>query len=235
MKMTDSDKPLDRLKRQAAIRAIAEVRDGMVLGLGSGSTAAFAVEALAARIAQGLQVVCIPTSEQTAALARRHGVVLTDFATHPVIDLTIDGADQVDRRDLTLIKGRGGALLREKIVAAASKRLVIIVDETKMCARLGDPVSLPIEVVPFGYERLIPRLQAGGLKPQLRQEQGKPVITDGGHYILDCRCGEIRDAAALELWLARQVGVVECGLFVGLASSVIVAGTLGVEIIGRLA
>src|SRR5262245_14945748 len=148
--MTETGKSLDPLKRQAAIRAIDDVREGMVVGLGSGTTAAFAVEALAARIAQGLQVICIPTSEQTASLARQHGVPLTDFKAHPRIDLTIDGADQVDRRGLTLVKGRGGALLREKIVAAASKRLVIIVDETKLFDRLGDPVPLPVEVVPFG-------------------------------------------------------------------------------------
>jgi len=231
--MTDTGKTLDELKRQAAIRAVEDVRDGMVVGLGSGTTAAFAVEALAARIAQGLQVICIPTSEQTAALARQYGVPLTDFQAHPAIDLTIDGADQVDRRDLTLIKGRGGALLREKIVAAASKRLVIIVDETKLFERLGDPVPLPLEVVPFGYETLIPRLQAGGLTPQLRLDQGKPFVTDGGHYILDCRCSEIREAAALELWLKRLAGVVESGLFVGLANSVIVAGARGIEIISR--
>jgi len=233
--MTVPDNRLDQLKRQAAIRAIEEVRDGMVVGLGSGSTAAFAVEALAARIALGLQVICIPTSEQTAALARQHSVPLTDFGAHPAIDLTIDGADQIDRRGLTLVKGRGGALLREKIVAVASKRLIIIVDETKLFDRLGDPVPLPVEVVPFGYKALIPRLQAGGLTPKLRMDSGRPFITDGGHYILDCLCGEIRDSAALELWLARQVGVVESGLFVGLANRIIVARSQGIEIIDRFA
>jgi len=233
--MTVPGNRLDQLKRQTAIRAIEEVRDGMVVGLGSGSTAAFAVEALAARIALGLQVICIPTSEQTAALARQHSVPLTDFKAHPAIDLTIDGADQVDRHGLTLVKGRGGALLREKIVAAASKRLIIIVDETKLFDRLGDPVPLPVEVVPFGYETLIPRLQVGGLTPKLRMDGGRPFITDGGHYILDCLCGEIRDAAALELWLARQVGVVESGLFVGLANRIITARSQGIEIIDRFA
>lgn len=231
--MVQTGMSLDQLKRQAAIRAVEEVQGGMVVGLGSGTTAAFAVEALARRIAQGLQVVCIPTSEQTAALARQHGVPLTDFKAHPWIDLTIDGADQVDRRGLTLVKGRGGALLREKIVAAASKRLIVIVDETKLFDRLGDPVPLPVEVVPFGHETLATRLQAGGLRPQLRLDQGQPFVTDGGHYILDCLCGEIRDAPALELWLARQVGVVESGLFVDLAHRVIVAGARGIEVIDR--
>ncbi|HVJ41401.1 MAG TPA: ribose-5-phosphate isomerase RpiA [Dongiaceae bacterium] len=221
----------DHLKRQAAIRAVEEVRDGMVVGLGTGSTAAFAIEALAARVAAGLQVVCIPTSEKTAALARQVALPLTDFRHHPVIDLTIDGADQVEPHTLHLIKGGGGALLREKIVAAASRRLLVIVDETKLADRLGDPVLLPVEVVPFGHEALVPRLRKIGLVPQLRVEEGRPFATDGGHYILDCRCGRIEDAAALESSLAQMVGVVESGLFVNLASTVMIGRSQEVEIV----
>jgi ribose 5-phosphate isomerase A len=219
----------DAQKRRAAERAVVEVEDGMVLGLGSGSTAALVIAALAARVAAGLRVAGIPTSEQSAALARRLGVPLTTFAEHRRIDLTIDGADQVERGTLALVKGLGGALLREKIVASASRRMIVVVDETKLVERLGDRTPLPLEIVPFGAEAVIERLAALEGRPELRRRDGKPFVTDNGNYIVDCHFAVITDPAALEARLAAIVGVVESGLFLGLASKVIVGTRHGVE------
>lgn len=223
---------LNVLKRAAAVRAVAEVESGMVLGLGSGTTAALAIEALAARISEGLQVVGIPTSETTAALARRHGVPLTTFDTHRRIDLTIDGADEVDCRTFHLIKGLGGALLREKIVAAASERMIVVVDETKVVDRLGARGPLPVEIVPFGWQATFERLAAMGCRPRLRTAVDRPFKTDNGNYIADCIVTEIADPPALEARLAKIVGVVESGLFIGLASMLVIGRKNGVEVIG---
>lgn len=227
----------DDLKRAAAEAAVAEVEDGMVLGLGTGSTAALAVTALAARIArEGLRVVGIPTSERTAALARELDVPLTSFAEHRRIDLTIDGADQVEEGSLHLIKGLGGALLREKIVAAASRRMVVIVDEAKLVPRLGDRTPLPVEVVAFGWQTVVDRLAGLGGVPTLRMlPDGEPFRTDGGNLIADCRfaAGGLDDAPGLERRLAAVVGVVETGLFVGLASRAVVGTPGGVRLLER--
>lgn len=220
-------------KRAAAARAVAEVEDGMVVGLGSGSAAAFAVEALAARIAKGLRVAGIPTSERTAALARRLGVPLTSFAEHKRIDLAIDGADQVERGTLNLVKGLGGALLREKIVASASDRMVVVVEETKLVDRLGGKTPLPVEIVLFGWQTVLGRLTALGYAPRLRLVGDKPYTTDGGNYIADCAIAEMPDPAALEARLSALVGVVENGLFIGMASRIVVARPAGVEVIER--
>jgi ribose 5-phosphate isomerase A len=221
------------MKRAAAARAVAEVGDGMVVGLGSGSTATFALEYLAERIADGLRIAGIPTSEATAALARRLGIPLTTFDQNPRIDLTIDGADQVERGTLHLIKGRGGALLREKIVAAASARLIVALDESKLVDRLGGNAPLPVEIVPFGWQTTLDRLAALGCAPQLRRAGGQAVATDGGNYIADCALPEIADPAALEARLSSVVGVVETGLFIGLASTIVVGRPAGVELIER--
>jgi ribose 5-phosphate isomerase A len=221
----------DRSKRAAAERAVGEIRDGMVVGLGSGSTAEFAVEALAARIAQGLRVAAIPTSEKTASLARRLGVPLTGFADHRRLDVAIDGADQVERGTLTLVKGLGGALLREKIVASASGRLIIVVDETKLVGRLGGQTPLPVEIVPFGWQTVLDRLMAIGCLPSLRLAGEQPFVTDGGNYIADCLIAEITDPASWEARLSAMVGVVETGLFIGLASEIVVGRSAGVEVI----
>jgi ribose 5-phosphate isomerase A len=219
----------DLAKRMAAAHAVAEVRDGMVVGIGSGSTAECAIEALAERVAKGLRVVAIPTSEQTASFARRYGLELTSFAEHPRIDLTIDGADQVETGTLNLIKGRGGALFREKLVASASAAMIVVVDETKLAERLGGNVPLPIEVTRFGWQVVASRLSALGLVPQLRAKAGAPFTTDGGNYIVDCVLPERWDPAALDLNLARIVGVIETGLFLGLASKVVVGRADGAE------
>jgi len=222
----------DRLKRQAALRAIEEVEDGMVLGLGTGSTAAFVVEGLAARVAAGLRVVGIPTSERTAAQARRLGIEIATFAEYQQLDLTIDGADEVALGSLDLIKGLGGALLREKIVAAASARLVIVVDQEKLVERLGEHTSVPVEVTQFGWQVTAGSLTKLGCIPERRYTVGEqPFLTDGGNFILDCRFGPIPDPAELERRVAMTVGVVESGLFVGRSSVVVVATTTGVEVL----
>ena len=227
----DNHPDRDQLKMKAAESAVTHVKDGMIVGLGTGSTAWFAVEAIGRRVAEGLRIIAIPTSEQTAEHAHRLGVPLSSLAEHRRIDLTIDGADEVERGDLNLIKGGGGALLREKIVASASTQLVIIVDETKVVDRLGH-FPVPIEVVPFGWQATAQRVANLGGNPSLRVgADGKTFVTDGGHYIIDCAFGSIAAPAQLESDLNSIVGIVENGLFIGLASQVIVAGTEHVSIL----
>lgn len=216
-------------KRAAAARAVAEVESGMVLGLGSGSTAELALAALAERIAAGLSICGIPSSERTAALARRLGVPLTGFAEYRRIDLAIDGADQVARAGLALIKGRGGSLLREKIVAKASRRMIVVADESKLVDRLGGSTPLAVEIVPFGCEVTLERLAALGGDPALRRRGEDPFVTDNGNFIADCRFTSLDEPEQLEASLDRIVGVVACGLFLGLASSAFIGGRHGVE------
>jgi ribose 5-phosphate isomerase A len=221
----------DELKRAAAYRAIDYVEDGMVVGLGTGSTAYFVVEGLGERVKQGLKITGIPTSERTATQARSLGIPLATFAEHQHIDLTIDGADEVERGSLNLIKGLGGALLREKIVAASSKRLVIVVDQEKLVDQLGDHTPVPVEAVQFGWQATAARLAELGAEPVLRHaHEDHPFITDGGNYTLDCRFGRIADAKTLEQRIISIVGVVDCGLFIGRASAVIVAAADGVHV-----
>jgi len=222
----------DELKRAAAERAVEFVESGMVLGLGTGSTAAFFVEALAARVGQGLSVIAIPTSERTAAQAHRLGIPLASFAEHRQIDLAIDGADEVQRISLDLIKGRGGALLREKIVAAASRRFIVIVDDDKLVDRLGTTGPLPVEVAQFGWQATADALERLDCRPELRRTgAGQSFLTDGGNFILDCRFGSIENPVETERRINAIVGVVENGLFVGRSSAVIVASEDGVEIL----
>ena len=210
--------------------AVAMVEDGMVVGLGTGSTAAFAIEGLIARVRGGLNIVGIPTSERSAAQARDGGIVLTDFAHHTRVDLTIDGADEIARGSLDLIKGLGGALLREKIVAAASARLVIVADEPKLVAGLGGTVPVPVEVAGFGWQTTAARLERLGARAVLRQAvDGSVFLTDGGNPILDCHFGAIGDPAALEREISMVVGVVETGLFIGMAATALVATPNGVS------
>jgi ribose 5-phosphate isomerase A len=227
--MTDQD----ALKRRAAEAAVAEVEDGMVLGLGSGSTAELALHALAARVAAGLRISGVPTSGRTAALAHRLGVELTDFASHAQLDLAIDGADEVEPSSLALIKGRGGALLREKIVAAASRRMLVVVDDSKLVPRLGRG-AVPVEIVAFGWQATLVHLEEAGMRPVLRRTpDGAPFLTDGANHIADCSLGPIDDAAALDRQLRAIVGVVETGLFLGLAWRVVVATAEGVRLLER--
>ncbi len=229
--MTDAR---DALKREAALAAVAMVEDGMVVGLGTGSTAAFAIEGLIARVRDGLRIAGIPTSERSAKQARDGGIALTDFSHHSRVDLTIDGADEIARDSLDLIKGLGGALLREKIVAAASGRLVIVADEPKLVPGLGGTVPLPVEVVTFGWETTLARIAALGAKPVLRAgTDGQPFRSDGGNLILDCHFGAITDPAGLERELSNTIGVVETGLFIGMATTALVATATGIVRLDR--
>ena len=223
----------DALKRQSAEAAIAEVRDGMVLGLGTGSTAAIAVDLLGARVRDGLRVVGVPTSERTAAQARALGIPLSDLAERPDIDLTIDGADQVHTGTLDLIKGLGGALLREKIVAAASRRMIVVVDESKLVPELGHGVRLPVEIVPFGWQATLRHIERAGAEGKLRLgPDGAPFRTDRGNFILDCALA-LPDPAAAQSTIGLIPGVVETGLFIGMASRVIAGTPSGPRILDR--
>ncbi len=223
-------------KRKAALEAVKHVKDGFVVGLGSGSTAAYAIEALGERIKrEKLRIFGVPTSYQAFLLAVKHGIVVTTLEEYPVVDVTIDGVDQVDS-ELNLIKGMGAALAREKIVASASKRNVIIADESKKVKVLGEnnhPV--PVEVLPFAISIVKRRIEEIGGKPSLREGKGKvgPVITDNGNVVIDASFGPIDNAAELEKKLKMIPGVVETGLFVGLADTVYIATSSSVEKIER--
>ena len=231
MNASPSSSSTDReaLKRAAAEAAVQLVENDMIVGLGSGSTAAFAVEALARRHRQGLRFVGISTSERTAAQAKAANIPLTSFSEHRQIDLTIDGADEVERGTLNLIKGLGGALLREKIVAAASHRLAIVVDGSKLVDRLGAHTPVPVEVVTFGLEVTRESLEVLGANARMRVSSGAPFVTDSGNRILDCDFGRIADPARLDERIRRIVGVVESGLFISRADPVFVADAAGVH------
>lgn len=228
---------IETQKRQAAARALDFVRSGMRLGLGTGSTAAHFVALLGEKVRGGLTVVGVPTSEETARLATSAGIPLTTLDDTPELDLVVDGADEIGP-DLTLIKGGGGALLREKIVAAASARMLVIADASKWVSVLGR-FPLPIEVVPFGLKatrRAVERAvsaDGAGAGLALRQKNGHAFVTDGGHWILDASLGRILDARPLAARLAAIPGVVEHGLFIDLAQTAIVAGEDGVRVIER--
>ena len=207
----------------------------MVVGLGTGSTATYAIQALGHRIdKEGLRIFGIPTSSTTMELARSVNIPLTTFADHVEIDLTIDGADEILPGPLYLIKGHGGALLREKIVAAASKRMVVVADSSKIVKKLGELCSVPTEIVPFGWEATQKKLERLNAKPTLRLgADQKPYITDGGHYILDCAFGAMDDPKEVAHHLDHVVGLVEHGLFLKFATEAVVATPNGVETLKR--
>ena len=207
----------------AAESAVTQVASGMIVGLGTGSTGEFVLLALARRIREGLRITGVPTSEQTAARARELGIPLTEL--HAPIDMDIDGADEVQPEKLYLIKGRGGALLREKIVAQASARFLVVVDQTKVVDVLG-AARVPVEVVPFGWQATGRRLQELGAKPERRD-----FVTDNGNYILDCSFEPIRAPESLAEALDHVPGVVEHGLFIGLATEVHVGTASGVQVL----
>jgi ribose 5-phosphate isomerase A len=219
----------DDSKRRAAERAIEFVREGQVVGLGTGSTTIFAINLLGQMVQQGLRITGVATSKATERLAAELGIPLSSLNDVEAIDITIDGADEVDP-GFNMIKGGGGALTREKLVAIASRRRVIIVDETKLVERLGRTRSLPVEVLPFAW-RMSARLLTGlGCKPVIRERDGEAFETDNGNYILDSDFGEIADPAGLERAVKQVPGVVESGLFVGIADVIIVGFDERVEI-----
>lgn len=223
---------VERAKKNAAIEAAKNVRDGFVVGLGSGSTAAYAIEEIGNRIRhEKLRVMGVPTSYQAFMLAIKNGIPTTTLEEHPTLDLTIDGADQVDEK-LNLIKGMGGALAREKIVAYSSKKLLIVIDENKKVKSLGEnnhPV--PIEVLPFAAPLVMRKIKEMGGEPSLREGVKKvgPVVTDNGNFIVDAYLGLINSPEKLESKLKALPGVVETGLFVKMADVVYVGKSAGVE------
>ncbi len=227
----------DTLKLRAAECALDYVKPGMRLGLGTGSTAVKFVDLVGARVAQGLDVICVPTSEATRLQAAGLGIPLTTLENEPELDLTIDGADEVDE-SLRLIKGGGGAHLREKIVAAASTRMVVIADDSKRVPKLG-AFPLPVEIVSFGWRTTLSKVsdtaRINGCKGPvtIRGSEKDPFVTDNGNYILDCAFGEIDDPEQVATQLSLLPGVVEHGLFIGLTHAAVIAGANGVEIIGE--
>ncbi len=216
-------------EKEVSGRAAAKlVRDGDIVGLGTGSTAYFAVVAIGERVKAGLKIVGIPTSDATATLARSLGIPLTTLDEHPEIDITIDGADEIDPQ-LRLIKGGGGAMLREKIIASSSKKMVVIADSSKIVRTLGK-FPLPVEIIPFARVVLEKKIAALGAATKLRTKpDGTPFVTDEGHHILDCSFGKISDPPALDRALNDLPGVVEHGLFIGLAKIVLVGRGTKVE------
>lgn len=223
-------------KEAAARHAATLVEDGMVLGLGSGSTAALFVYALGERVRAGLRVVGVPTSLATERLAAAEGIVLATLEQYPRLDLDVDGADAVDPA-LNLLKGLGGALLREKIVAAAATRFVVIVDAGKVVDALAAAPLVPVEVIPFGWTRTRAALEGlGALVGQRmrRDAPDEPFVTDGGHYVLDCRFADLSDPAATAAQIKALTGVVDHGLFIGMATEAVVGGADGSVRVTRL-
>jgi len=223
---------VERAKKNAALEAVKHVKDGFVVGLGSGSTAAYAIEEIGNRIKrEDLRVLGVPTSYQAFLLAVKHGVQITTLEEHPTLDLAIDGADQIDK-ELNLIKGMGGALAREKIVASATKTLIIIAEETKKVNVLGENNQpVPVEVLPFAAPLVMRKISEINGKPILREGKGKvgPVITDNGNFVIDADFGLIRKPAELEGRLKCITGVVDTGLFVSMADTVYFGKSSGVE------
>jgi len=206
-------------KQKAARTAVDQIEDGMLVGLGTGSTAAFAISYLGEKVRSGLTISAIPTSEASKKQAQSEGIPLIDFETSPSIDLCIDGADEIDS-ELNMIKGGGGALLREKIVASSAKRYLIIIDSSKQVESLGN-FPLPVEVIPFGWQVVSRKLKEMDASPELRKSGSQPFVTDEGNYILDCRFNSIPEVEQLETELNRIPGVVENGLFVAMCDQMI--------------
>jgi len=224
-----------RFKQQAAEAAVGLVKSGMVVGLGGGSTAAFAVRHIAQLLCAGdlADILGVPCSSRVEGEARRLGIPLTTLDEHPVVDLTIDGADEVDPR-LDLIKGGGGELLHEKIVAQASRREIIVIDDSKPSPALGTHWPVPVEVIPFGWRSQVAYIESLGARPVLRRKTDRsPFRTDEGNLILDCQFGPISQPAQLAARLSERAGIVEHGLFLGLATDLMVAGPEGVRHLER--
>ena len=223
-------------KTFAAKKAVSYIENGMKVGLGTGSTAKIAIDILGQRVSEGLQIIGIPTSERSHQQALTLGIPLTTFVETPTLDVTIDGADQVQTQTLAIIKGLGGALLREKIVAFASSRYIIVVDEGKVVSELGGKVPVPVEVVRFGWSATVAHLKKLNCKIIMRKAESvgwleNLYVTDGGNYIADCFFSQIDDPVALEIAIRSIVGVVECGLFIGYKPDVIIGSANGARVL----
>ena len=224
---------IETLKRNAAEKAVEYVKDNMILGLGTGSTVKYALQKLAERVKkEKLKIVGIPTSSGTSKLAKELGIPLSTLDEYENIDLTIDGADEIDE-NLNLIKGGGGALTREKIVASNSKKVIIIADETKITKKIGISASLPVEILPFGYKATMKKIKDLGCITRLREIIDNPYITDNGNYIVDCDFGGIDEPEELEVIINSIPGVVENGLFIDLATMAIIGSREGVKTLER--
>lgn len=218
----------DELKESVAIEAIQYIEDDMKVGLGTGSTMYYAIKHLGERVKEGLNIVCVPTSEKTEEWAKKFEIPLSDFSEIRSLDIAIDGADEVDE-NLQLIKGGGGALLREKIVADAAKKFIVIVDESKVVKILGK-FKLPIEVIPFGWKITAQSIESLGCKAILRKKEEEIFVTDNQNYILDCDFSEIHHPEQLNHALKSVVGVVETGLFINMTKKVLVSRSATNEI-----
>jgi len=222
-------------KRRAASEAAGYVEDGFVVGLGSGSTAAYAIREIGRRVREeGLRVLGVPSSYSAFLLAVKSGIPLTTLNEHPILDLDIDGADQIDRR-LNLIKGMGGALTREKIIAASSRKFIVVADETKLTSSLGEGQPIPIEILPFALPLVIDRIRRIGGRPKLRERKdgSGPYITDNGNFILDVDFGAVDEPAKLEMRLKGIPGVIETGLFLGMAQEAIIGTKDGIKVVRK--
>jgi ribose 5-phosphate isomerase A len=224
---------LERMKQLACQRAAQEVQDGMVLGLGTGSTVYYFIQEVGRMVHEGLRLTGVPTSIRTAELATQLAIPLTTLDAHPHLDLAVDGADEVDDA-LNLIKGAGGALLREKIIAASAARFLVVVDDSKMVHRLGERHPLPVEVVPFGVMPATRALEGLGARVTLRRgADGRPWVSDNGNYILDCRFRPIADPRALQQQLLAIPAVIDSGLFIGMTDTVLIGQAEGVRRLDR--
>jgi ribose 5-phosphate isomerase A len=219
---------IEEMKRMAGEKAVEYIKDGMVVGLGTGSTVKYTILKLGELVKDGMEIIGIPTSRATENLARELGIKIGDINDYPEIDLTVDGADEVDSQ-CNLTKGGGGALLREKIVAHTSKYEVIVVDERKVKDFLGE-FPLPIEIVKFGYKRTMKALSNLGCEPKIREKDGEIFVTDNGNYIVDCSFGRIENPRKMELEIKDIPGVVEVGIFTHLCDEVIIGKKDGIEI-----
>lgn len=219
---------MKRLKRLAGEAACDFVNDGMVVGLGTGTTVHYTIKKLGKLVDKGLRIIGIPTSIKTENLARQCGIPLSNLHEHPTVNLSIDGADEVDPK-LNLIKGMGGALVREKIVASVSRKMIIVVDQSKQVSKLGSKSPVPVEVLPFGWGAVMRKIERMGAEVELRRSKNIAFISDNGNYTLDCRFAKIDSPKGLERKLNNIPGVVENGLFVKLASLALVGTDQGVE------
>ena len=223
---------IEELKRLASEKAVESVEDGMILGLGTGSTVEYSLRKLGTMVKEELKIKGIPTSMHTKRIAKEEDIPLTTLEENPEIDLTIDGADEVDSK-LNLIKGGAGALTREKIIAYHSKKVIIVVDDSKVVKALGIDFSLPVEVLKFGWTSTKKVLENFDCNVEMRKIMGEPFITDNSNYVIDCEFERIDDPEQLEIDINSIPGVVENGLFIGLADDVIVGSKQGIKTLGR--